>query len=61
MGISYLRVQPHIPEAEYANIARFLEAQGFKEEALAVTTDLDHKFDLSMQLNRLDVRSYPVF
>jgi len=41
---------PNIPEASYTNVARFLESQGFKEEALAVTTDPDHKFDLSLEL-----------
>lgn len=30
---------PLIPVSEHANIARFLESQGFKEEALAVSTD----------------------
>ena len=36
---------PNIPESEYTKVARFLESQGFKEEAFAVTTDPDHKFD----------------
>lgn len=34
---------------------RFLESQGFKEEALTVSTDPDQKFDLAVQLNRLDI------
>lgn len=42
-----------IPESEYTTIARFLEAQGFKEEALEVTTDDDHKFDLALDSGRL--------
>jgi coatomer subunit beta' len=46
---------PSIPESEYTIIARFLEAQGFKEEALEVTTDDDHKFDLSLELGKIDV------
>ena len=46
---------PLIPETEYLTVARFLEAQGFKEEALAVTTDPDHKFDLAMELGQLSV------
>ncbi len=46
---------PSIPESEYTVIARFLEAQGFKEEALEVTTDDDHKFDLSLELGKIDV------
>jgi coatomer subunit beta' len=44
-----------IPKSEYPAVARFLESQGFKEEALAVTTDLDHKFELAVDLRRLDV------
>lgn len=44
-----------IPEAEYTTIARFLESQGFKEEALEVTTDDDHKFDLSLELGKIDI------
>jgi len=43
-----------IPESEYTTIARFLEAQGFKEEALEVTTDEDHKFDLALELGKID-------
>lgn len=44
-----------IPESEYTTVARFLESQGFKEEALAVTTDVDHKFDLAIELNHVDI------
>jgi coatomer subunit beta' len=44
-----------IPESEYTKIARFLESQGFKEEALAVTTDPDHKFDLAIELGHIDI------
>jgi len=43
-----------IPESEYTTVARFLESQGFKEEAMSVTTDPDHKFDLSIELNHVD-------
>mmetsp|Transcript_29239 Transcript_29239/g.45436 ORF Transcript_29239/g.45436 Transcript_29239/m.45436 type:complete len:999 (+) Transcript_29239:52-3048(+) len=46
---------PEIPESEYTTVARFLESQGFKEEALTVTTDVDHKFDLAIELNHVDV------
>lgn len=46
---------PNIPESEYTMVARFLESQGFKEEALAVTTDPDHKFDLALELGHVDV------
>jgi len=44
-----------IPETEYTTVARFLESQGFKEEALAVTVDPDHKFDLALELGHVDV------
>lgn len=43
-----------IPEEEYTKVARFLESQGFKEEALQVTQDPDHKFDLSLELGHVD-------
>eukprot|EP01083_Nonionella_stella_P216486 778085_1 len=46
---------PAIPESEYTTVARFLESQGFKEEALAVTTDPDHKFDLALELSHVDI------
>jgi len=46
---------PSIPESEYTKIARFLESQGFKEEALAVTQDADHKFDLALELGQIDM------
>jgi coatomer subunit beta' len=46
---------PSIPESEYTKVARFLESQGFKEEALAVTTDPDHKFDLALELGQTDL------
>jgi len=45
---------PSIPESEYTTVARFLESQGFKEEAMAVTLDPDHKFDLALELNLID-------
>jgi len=44
-----------IPQTEYTTVARFLESQGFKEEAMAVTTDPDHKFDLALELSHIDV------
>jgi coatomer subunit beta' len=44
-----------IPESEFTTVARFLESQGFKEEAMAVTTDPDHKFDLALELGHTEV------
>jgi len=44
-----------IPESEYPAVARFLESQGYKEEALQVSTDDDQRFDLAFELGRLEV------
>lgn len=32
-----------------------MESQGYKEKALEVSTDLDHRFELAIQLENLDV------
>ncbi|KAF8583901.1 coatomer beta [Ramaria rubella] len=45
---------PSIPKEHRNKVARFLETQDLKELALQVTTDTDHKFDLSLQLDDLD-------
>lgn len=44
-----------IPREKYNDIARFLESQGFKDTALMVADDPDQKFDLALQLEKLDV------
>merc|ERR1712146_845952 len=44
-----------IPESEHSNVARFLETQGYKEEALAVSRDSDQKFDLALELKKLNL------
>ena len=41
-----------IPLDQRNSIARFLESQGFKEEALEVARDYEIKFDLALQLDR---------
>lgn len=46
---------PSIPEDQLNKIARFLEGQGHKELALEVATDPEHKFDLALALNHLDI------
>lgn len=46
---------PSIPQDQLNKIARFLEGQGHKELALEVATDPEHKFDLALSLNQLDV------
>ncbi|KAJ1995076.1 Coatomer subunit beta' [Coemansia sp. RSA 1358] len=45
---------PSIPSDQRHKIAKFLEAEGMKELALDVTTDPEQRFDLAIQLNRLD-------
>jgi coatomer subunit beta' len=46
---------PDIPEDQKTKIARFLEGQELKEEALEVSTDSEHRFDLALSLNKLDI------
>lgn len=36
-----------------SRVAHFLEKQGFKKQALAVSNDNDHKFDLALALGEL--------
>jgi coatomer subunit beta' len=36
-------------------VAHFLEKQGFKEQALAVSADPEHRFELSLQLGQLQL------
>lgn len=48
-------ILPTIPPSEYLEVAKFLESQGFKEEALAVTPDPDHKFELAIDLRRIEI------
>ena len=44
-----------IPADQKNKIARFLEGQGYKEMALEVATDPEHRFDLALALNNLPV------
>lgn len=46
---------PSIPADQLNKIARFLEGQGHKELALEVATDPEHKFELALALNQLDI------
>lgn len=46
---------PSIPQDQLNKIARFLEGQGQKELALEVATDPEHKFDLALSLNQLEI------
>ncbi|CAD6340303.1 unnamed protein product [Miscanthus lutarioriparius] len=44
-----------IPKAQYNSVAHFLESRGMLEEALEIATDADYKFDLAVQLGKLEV------
>lgn len=48
------RVLPTIPQQYRTRVAHFLEKQGFKHQALAVSTDPEHRFDLAVQLGDLE-------
>ena len=50
---SLFQVLPTIPKEQRTRVAHFLEKQGFKQQALAVSTDPDHKFELAVQLGDL--------
>ncbi|KAF7432578.1 hypothetical protein PC9H_004520 [Pleurotus ostreatus] len=51
---SATEILPTLPKEQLNKVARFLESRDLKELALQVTTDPDHKFDLSLQLDDLD-------
>jgi coatomer subunit beta' len=44
---------PSVPKDQNNKIARFLEGQGYKEMALKVATDPEHRFDLALGLGDL--------
>ena len=44
-----------IPAPQMNKIARFLEGQGHKELALEVATDPEHRFELALALNNLQI------
>ncbi|KAH9566824.1 hypothetical protein CY35_04G149400 [Sphagnum magellanicum] len=48
-------VLPTIPKEHLNSVARFLESRGMLEDALEIATDPDYKFDLAVQLGRLEV------
>ncbi|XP_023280798.1 coatomer subunit beta' [Seriola lalandi dorsalis] len=47
------KVLPTIPKEQRTRVANFLEKQGFRQQALAVSTDPEHKFELALQLGEL--------
>merc|ERR1719491_1024536 len=44
-----------VPESEHSSVARFLESQGLKEHALKVSQDPDQRFDLALELDKLEI------
>ncbi|KAF3441935.1 hypothetical protein FNV43_RR15851 [Rhamnella rubrinervis] len=48
------QVLPTIPPQHHNSVARFLESRNMLEEALAVATDPDYRFDLAIQLGKLE-------
>lgn len=48
-------VLPTIPKEHRTRVAHFLEKQGFKTQALQVSNDQEHRFDLAIQTGNLDV------
>ena len=49
------QVMPSIPADQRNRVAHFLEKQGYKQQALVVSTDPDHRFDLALALHKLVV------
>jgi coatomer subunit beta' len=44
---------PNVPKDQINKIARFLDAQGLPDQALKLSTDADHRFELAIQLKQL--------
>lgn len=49
------KVMPVIPKEHRTRVAHFLEKQGFKKQALAVSTDPEHRFELALSLEDLEI------
>ncbi|KAL7114171.1 hypothetical protein ACP275_04G103600 [Erythranthe tilingii] len=48
-------VLPSIPKEHLNSVAHFLESRGMIEDALEVATDPDYRFELAIQLGKLDI------
>ena len=48
-----VQVMSSIPRDQRTRVAHFLEKQGFKQQALVVSTDPDHRFDLAISLDKV--------
>ncbi|XP_046850429.1 coatomer subunit beta'-like [Xenia sp. Carnegie-2017] len=49
------QVLPTIPKEQRNRVAHFLEKQGYKQQALSVSCDPEHKFELAIQLGELKI------
>ncbi|XP_028394124.1 coatomer subunit beta'-like [Dendronephthya gigantea] len=49
------QVLPTIPKDQRNRVAHFLEKQGYKQQALAVSCDPEHRFELAIQLGELKI------
>lgn len=49
------KLLPSIPTEARERVSQFLESQGLKEQALQMSTDTDHRFDLAVQLGLLEM------
>jgi coatomer subunit beta' len=47
-------ILPTIPKNELNKVARFLEGKDMIREAMEITNDIDHKFELALKLGELD-------
>ncbi|KAJ0183581.1 hypothetical protein K1T71_000004 [Dendrolimus kikuchii] len=47
------RVLPTVPHEHRTRVAHFLEKQGFRQQALAVSTEPEHRFELALALGEL--------
>ena len=45
------KILPSISREQRTRVAHFLEKQGYKHQALAVSSDPEHRFDLALQLS----------
>ena len=46
---------PTIPKVQRNRVAHFLEKQGFKQQALTVSCDPEHRFELALALGELKI------
>ena len=49
------KILPSIPNEQKTRVAHFLEKQGFKIQALTVSKDQEHRFDLALQLKETKI------